>query len=407
MKIHGIPAAAAANIAMAAHAIAAAALAAGLILATGCKGGEKMTTIKGEAPEGVTEVTITCPAADFFTVCEIQDGSFAAEIPTCLISGTTLSFTDPDNSGEEDPEDAYFPEDEPQMIEFIADGTTLTVDFEDGTVTSDAPEASVQERMNAFQAYFEEFNSEYETKIREILDSEADEEQTEKMIEEFSNAKCGELADYCKALIEENSDNYLGATAFFCLMMVTEDEAELMEYLDKLSDELLENTDLAPLAEALQTSAGTSEGSQFADFEVTCVTGADAEGNPTTETRRLSDYVGRGKYVLVDFWASWCGPCRHEIPNIAEVYAQYAGEDFDVLGVAVWDNWQDTFDAVEAEGISWNIMALTEDCNKVPTDVYGIQGIPQIMLFGPDGTIVAKGLRGSAIAEKVAEVLGR
>lgn len=116
----------------------------------------------------------------------------------------------------------------------------------------------------------------------------------------------------------------------------------------------------------------------------------------------LSDYVGKGRYVLVDFWASWCTPCRAEIPNIKELYDKYHDQGLDVLGVAVWDKVEDTQKAIEDMGIVWPQII---NAQQIPTDLYSIRGIPHIILFAPDGTIVARDLRDEAMKEKVAEVM--
>lgn len=118
----------------------------------------------------------------------------------------------------------------------------------------------------------------------------------------------------------------------------------------------------------------------------------------------ISEVLASPMPVLIDFWASWCGPCRREIPNLKDVYKEFQGEDFDLLSVAVWDNPEDTRKAAEEEGIPWNQII---DAQQIPTDLYGIQGIPQIMLFGPDGTILKRDLRGAGIREAVAQALGR
>ena len=108
--------------------------------------------------------------------------------------------------------------------------------------------------------------------------------------------------------------------------------------------------------------------------------------------------------MLVDFWASWCGPCKREIPNIKSVYEQFKGENFDVLSVAVWDDPKATADTAAAYGVNWNQIV---NAQKIPSDLYGIEGIPHIILFGPDGTIVKRNLRGEKIAAEVAACLGR
>ena len=119
---------------------------------------------------------------------------------------------------------------------------------------------------------------------------------------------------------------------------------------------------------------------------------------------KFSDFVGKGKYVLVDFWASWCGPCKREIPNIAAVYDKYKGDDFDVLSIAVWDKPEDTAKAAAEHGVVWSQII---NAQKIPTDIYGIEGIPHIMLVGPDGIILKRDLRGADIEKAVAEALGR
>lgn len=135
------------------------------------------------------------------------------------------------------------------------------------------------------------------------------------------------------------------------------------------------------------------EGKKFVDFIV-------SDGNPDGTAVRLSDYVGKGKYVVVDFWASWCGPCKREIPNLKSVFDKYAGDDFTVVSVAVWDKRPDSEAAIKSHGMTWPQIV---NAGETPTKLYGIQGIPQIMLVGPDGTVVGWDLRGEGIEAAVKE----
>ena len=136
----------------------------------------------------------------------------------------------------------------------------------------------------------------------------------------------------------------------------------------------------------------TDEGCMFTDFEV--------EYNG--KVQRLADYVGHGQYVLVDFWASWCGPCREEIPGLVEIYKQYKDRGLVVLGVAVNDTPANTEKAIKELGIPYpQIM----NGGHTPAEIYGITGIPHIILFGPDGTILKRGMRGEAIGQVVRECL--
>lgn len=137
----------------------------------------------------------------------------------------------------------------------------------------------------------------------------------------------------------------------------------------------------------------TAEGEMFVDFDAL---------NPDDSPAKLSDYVGKGKYVLVDFWASWCGPCKAELPTIREVYNTYKDKGLVVLGVNVWDQ-KDKFNAALAEeDMPWSHIYQSE--TSVPTTNYGISGIPHIILFAPDGKIAARGLRGDRMKAKMSEI---
>lgn len=146
--------------------------------------------------------------------------------------------------------------------------------------------------------------------------------------------------------------------------------------------------------QAAEALAKTSEGAMFVDFS------AEYDG----KTQKLSDYVGKGKYVLVDFWASWCGPCRREIPNLIDVYNKYKGSKFEVIGVATWDEPDDTKAAIAELNIPYPQIMNAQEAGSA---AYGIRGIPEIILFAPDGKIVKRGLRGSDIETEVKKCLGK
>ena len=147
--------------------------------------------------------------------------------------------------------------------------------------------------------------------------------------------------------------------------------------------------------ERLEQLERTAIGAMFTDFTIEH---GDADGSPAS----LSDYVGKGKYVLVDFWASWCGPCKEEMPVLKEVYKCFKGDRFEIVGIAVSDKRADTEAIVPELGITWPVIY---DAQSIPTEIYGINAIPHIILFGPDGRIVARELRGEKIAETLSPLL--
>ena len=118
-------------------------------------------------------------------------------------------------------------------------------------------------------------------------------------------------------------------------------------------------------------------------------------------TQRLSDYVGKGKPVVADFWASWCGPCRREIPYLIDVYRKY-GDRVVVLGIATWDEPADTEQAIAEMQIPYPQIMNAQNAGS---DAYDIKGIPEIILFGADGKVLRRGLRGEVIAQAVEECL--
>ncbi len=108
--------------------------------------------------------------------------------------------------------------------------------------------------------------------------------------------------------------------------------------------------------------------------------------------------MGKGKPVLVDFWASWCGPCIRETAVLKELLAEYGDKGLEVLGVAVWDKPEDTLAAIEQHQLPWQQII---NAQTIPTDLYGIAGIPCIMLIAPDGTIVSRDLQDNALRQSV------
>ena len=213
------------------------------------------------------------------------------------------------------------------------------------------------------------------------LDDKAKEEAQEKVSDELY-AKIKPLAE---ADIKEHPNDAIGLIALQNLLgMEDVNVAKAEALLQQAGDRLRAEESITKMVTRLRRVEATQAGAQFVDFE-----GVD----DANKAVRLSDYVGKGHYALVDFWASWCGPCRREIGHLKKVRDAYTDKGLVILGTVVWDEMEDHLKAMKELEITWpQIFNKTE-----ATELYGIAGIPQIILFDPAGKIVARDLRGEEI----------
>jgi len=213
------------------------------------------------------------------------------------------------------------------------------------------------------------------------LDDKAKEEAQEKIVNEFY----GKIKPLAEADLKEHSNDAIGLIALQTLLgMEDVNVAKAEALLQQAGDRLRAEESITKMVARLRRVEATQAGAQFVDFE-----GVD----DANKAVRLSDYMGKGHYVLVDFWASWCGPCRREIAHLKKVRDAYTDKGLVILGTVVWDEMEDHLKAMKELEITWpQIFNKTE-----ATELYGIAGIPQIILFDPTGKIVARDLRGEEI----------
>ena len=217
------------------------------------------------------------------------------------------------------------------------------------------------------------------------------------VIKEFGQARQDGESDKARQIIKDyilkHHDDITAVLMLTALDYSTESAAkEALALVGECSEEVQQHPTTVQFVERLNIQINRpKEGNKFKDFAV------EYDG----KTTRFSDYVGKGQYVLVDFWASWCGPCRAEIPNLIAAYNKYKEKGLVVLGVAVSDKPEATLKAIEDEKIPYPQIINSQ---QIATSLYGIRGIPEIMLFGPDGTIVKQGLRGENIEKTLAEI---
>lgn len=273
---------------------------------------------------------------------------------------------------------------------FILENNVYEIDFNTHTANSTSLLNMEYIRMNAG-----------EDSLRVVIDAKMDElaaltdnqQELARLQQEYYKAHFEkDILDYYKGYFLANKNNDVGTGALVNYSQYATPE-EMDEVFAQAGEWMLSRDNIKRLVKRNEALKNTAAGKPFVDFSI------EQEDGTTVS---LSDYVGKGKYVLVDFWASWCGPCIRETPVIAEVYNKYKGKNFEVLGVAVWDKADKTREAIEKHNITWPQIL---NAQSIPTELYGIDGIPHIILFAPDGTIVERSLRDEVLRAKVAEVM--
>jgi len=193
--------------------------------------------------------------------------------------------------------------------------------------------------------------------------------------------------------VEEQPVSILSAKLISEILMSNPDVNRLQPVIDKFDDHVRQSSFGQRIITTMTTIQKTAVGTVAPLFTMN-----DLEGNQIS----LEKY--KGKYVLVDFWASWCGPCRDENPRIVGIFNKFKGPKFDILGVSIDQNREKWKEAVVADQLAWT--QVIDDSN-VANKEYGVVAIPANVLVDPQGVIVAKNLFGRKLEQKLAEVLNK
>ena len=282
---------------------------------------------------------------------------------------------------------------------FIVDGTPVEIDLEKGTLKG----SKLNEKYNGYQAEYNAFDSRLEEICAPFFQAQKEGKPQEELMairnEVVKNMEpvTEELNKFTKRVIKENPDNVIPA-AFITNVMYDYELDELKELIsDKYAYSDHPMLDRVKKHVEAESKKQAIVGQQFIDIEE-----PDVDGN----MHKLSEYVGKGNYVLIDFWASWCGPCMQEMPNVKENYEKYKAKGFNVVGLS-FDRSKDAWvKAIKEKELDWVHLSDLKFWQTIAASTYGINAIPSSLLVDPTGKVIARDLRGPALGKKLAEIYG-
>lgn len=287
----------------------------------------------------------------------------------------------------DEPTVAYMvdPEDQPLTIVFLEKGEIKIFLNEDWN-TYYAMGTTSNDNYNATNERLYDIQINYNNKSH----AGASEEEMSVILEEYN--------EFMKKTINENVNNIFG-TYLFSERCAEWSSAEIREQLEKFPAKMRKNSIMQRVEKRLIAQERTEIGAPYIE-----IVAKNADGQDVA----LSSLVGEGKWVLVDFWATWCGPCRAEIPYLVAAYNTYAERGFEIYGVSLDNDAEAWKEYVANNDMKWvNVLGIDAEKESPAAESYGIRSIPSNFLISPEGKIAAKNLRGQEVIKKLSELIGK
>ena len=330
-------------------------------------GNQKRYTIEGSAEELAGTVYLYDMERNLLDSAVVENGAFRFE---GTVETPTLGIV----SDSRDDAPASF-----VRMFFLEPGAiVISADSDQRVSGTPANDASYAYRQ-AGQALIQEYRAE-----------ETSDERREAIEKEYD--------ELTRTTMEANRGNYFGAQLLAQQMSYELSGRELLDEIAKFPAELQATDLLTKLKESAGQKMRTDIGEPYIDIE---------QRNAAGETVSLKSVIDNpaNKYTLVDFWASWCGPCMGEVPYLKQTYGDFHDKGFEIYGVSFDKDREKWLGAVEQNGMNWVHVSDLNGCDNQAAKDYAVQGIPSNFLIDAEGKIVATNLRGEALREKIAELL--
>ncbi len=273
-------------------------------------------------------------------------------------------------------------------IEVIGDKAKSNEIIINGSKTQDELK-KYKELEKPYNDKMQQLNVEYRAALQAKNNEKV--EQIKTTAQELSN----EIMELKKNFIKDNPKS-IAATYLLIVDMSKYELDELDKLVNSFDPEIENSKYITQIKEHINILKSVAIGQKFVDFTM---------NNANDQPIALSSIVGQGKYVLIDFWASWCRPCRAENPNVVAAYNHYKDKGFDVVGISLDQKKEDWLKAIQDDKLTWTQLCDIPSRSEEAANLYGITSIPSNFLIDKEGIIIAKNLRGEELINKIAELL--
>jgi peroxiredoxin len=309
----------------------------------------------------------------------------------------TVAFAQKANLILDHEEKGYKGQRNPDLLSFYLENSTILVSSADSIYNASVTGASLNSDNQKLKKLLTPALNKQKALYAEYEQTPEEKQKTKEFQDDFEkryDAIDNEIKQLNIKFIQQNTNSLVSLDALKSVAGAIPDVNEVEPLFKTLSEEIKNTQPAKDYAKTIASLKAVSVGSSAPDFALN-----DTTGHPV----KLSDF--KGKYLLLDFWASWCGPCRHDNPNVVKIYNQFKDKNFTILGVSLDRNKTAWIKAINDDKLSWIHVSDLKYWNNAAAELYGVKAIPQNFLISPDGKIIAHNLHGDELSNKLSELI--